>query len=186
MLKIVSELEFRWYDKNGILERILKKPADSLIRQFVDTIRCEWEGTSTTTIKDTGGFSRSESYTQYFRTNAAAADVNFGILVGTGTNAVTISDFQLQTKIANGTGSGQLLYQATVISAVTVVGSDAYITVSRNFNNNSGASITIQEVGLAVRSGLGYYYQISRDLTGGHEVLDGKTYAAQYTLKVTA
>jgi len=101
--------------------------------------------------------------------NDSANDSKYGIVVGTGTATPTPNDYELQSQIQNGTGSGQLVYGAHTISPAPVSNGtiDYYTTastpssgvlpvsgnttswqISRTFQNQSGASITVSEVGL--------------------------------------
>jgi len=80
--------------------------------------------------------------------NAGSGVTTYGILVGTGTDAVTHDDFALQTLITNGSSSGKMDYQAMETQSQTWVGGVITVIQGRYINNNSGDSITINEVGL--------------------------------------
>jgi hypothetical protein len=101
--------------------------------------------------------------------NDSANDSTYGIVVGSGTTPPTPNDYILGNPITNGTGSGQLVYSAHTINPKQVSnGSSNFYTVSstpssgllpvsgnttswqisRQFTNQSGASITVSEVGL--------------------------------------
>jgi len=79
---------------------------------------------------------------------------NFGsyismIQVGNGSQSNPSSAVTLASPIANGSGTGQLLYGAVSVSSnITVSGSSAYFTISQTYNNESGGTITITEVGV--------------------------------------
>jgi len=185
-IQIAGELEFKILDRKGHLERMLKKPMYSFLRNFIRHPWYFWQNTGLVLI-DVTGTSRSMAVSTILTANAPAANDNYGILVGTGTNSVSCLDNNLQTKIAHGNGAGQLYHQATTLTLYTESAAQAYFPLSRNFNNNSGGTITVNEVGLALfASAYTYYFLFSRDLTGGIDVLNGKTLVAQYTLKVTA
>jgi len=104
-----------------------------------------------------------------FDLDDSANDSTYGIVVGTGTATPTPNDYALGNQIVNGTGSGQLVYNAHNISpAPQTIGSSAFLTItttptsgilpvsgnttswqiSRTFQNQSGASITVSEVGI--------------------------------------
>jgi hypothetical protein len=71
------------------------------------------------------------------------------IQVGSGTQSNPYSAYSLAAPIANGSGTGQLVYgQPSVPSNITVSGTSAYFTISQTFNNNSGGTVTITEVGI--------------------------------------
>jgi hypothetical protein len=72
-----------------------------------------------------------------------------GIVVGSGTTAVTLNDFRLVSKISHGTSAGQLQYGATSISNMVMTDPDVwYFFISRLFTNATTADITISEVGI--------------------------------------
>jgi len=100
-----------------------------------------------------------------------AGEDRWGILVGSGTNPENFEDYALQTKIANGTGAGQLSYVASEAHVITwlPVALTLKNELARYFNNNSGAEVNVNEVALACK---GYilgtsapaYYMLARDL----------------------
>jgi len=156
---------------NGIwrLEGIDECPANSLVKQFMQLMKVQLSTvTITSLIKDTGGTSRTvPTVAQNFNINAGLGIVTHGILVGTGTNAVTISDYVLQTPIAHGNGAGQLYYNAVAFddADVTVSGSDCYYDCKRFIENNSGGDINIKEIGVVCTgSASSYKFLIDRTL----------------------
>jgi hypothetical protein len=71
------------------------------------------------------------------------------IQVGNGSRSNPYNAYTLATPIANGSGSGQLVYGTPSIStSITVSGNSAYFYISQTFNNQSGATVTITEVGI--------------------------------------
>jgi len=73
---------------------------------------------------------------------------NCGIVIGTGTATPTPQDYKLGNQIANGTGSGQMVYNSPSFSAPTVSGNTITFKITQSFENESGASITVTEVGI--------------------------------------
>lgn len=71
----------------------------------------------------------------------------YGIVVGTGTGAESYEDFALGTLITSGTSTGQLTYQAQSACTEGWTGGVVTLTHTRVMNNNSGGSITVNEVG---------------------------------------
>lgn len=114
--------------------------------------------------KTTGG---TITGTQYYGVQLAdncqgfintAANANYGILIGTDDTAFNISNYYLGAIIASGNGASQMAYQAQdqtdnvlAYNGGTKVWSN---TFARIFNNNSGGSITVKEVGLVCWTGL--------------------------------
>ena len=82
---------------------------------------------------------------------AGGADQVSGIRLGTGTTVFdpdTDTQSELDTEIANGTGAGQLEWEATTIGDVEYDATDGSFVVERQFLNQSGGSIGVEEVGL--------------------------------------
>ena len=81
---------------------------------------------------------------------AGAGIDTFGIWVGSGVTAESFEDYALATKIVNGTGAGQLSYAQGEANALTYNAGTKVLQnqVIRYFNNNSGADIGVNEVGI--------------------------------------
>lgn len=121
-------------------------------------------------------------------------DDTYGILVGTGSTAVTNDDYNIETKIAHGIGTGQLQYLGMQVEDTIVDGDVTTLTLKRLFTNASGATITINEVALiakpystddtpTVKSEI----MLARDvISGGAVVLNGATVPVYIYIRVTA
>ena len=101
-------------------------------------------------------FSRETSYAGYGFLNATLGNSDFGVVVGTNPNEYPfyINAHDLYARIGSGVGAGQLIYGAMkqpvwYYNAITKKWKN---TITRVFNNNSGADITIREVGLIYNS----------------------------------
>jgi hypothetical protein len=119
---------------------------------------------SATVIKTDG--SSGTAYTEWyydtygggvpFAVKAPDNDDSYGIVVGSGTLGLSLDQYAPSSKIAHGTGSGQLDYG---VSAYEDLGLDTGVTppvyrfrVMRTFSNLSGAAININEVCIFARS----------------------------------
>lgn len=73
-----------------------------------------------------------------------------GILAGTSDAAETLESYILGSLIAHGTGAGQLSYTAQDATSVSYNSGTKKMTgtLRRYLNNNSGAAITVKEIGL--------------------------------------
>lgn len=93
---------------------------------------------------------------------------DYGIVIGTGTTAFDLDDFRLDTIIASGNTAGKLYYQAQVAPVTTYSGDPDFtenILHKRVYNNNSGGTITVNEVGLVFYvQNNPYYVLMSRDV----------------------
>lgn len=106
-------------------------------------------GSCTVATTDTGNTSRNiNGYV--WRVDAGAGTDGYGLVVGTGTNAVDVTDYALQTQIDHGTGAGELQYSACTVAAPTFVGDTAELIITRLFTNASGGTITVEEIGAYV------------------------------------
>jgi len=71
------------------------------------------------------------------------------IQVGSGQLSNPYNAYSLAAPIANGSGAGQLAYQPLVPpSNIVLNGNTAYFYISQSYNNLSGGTVTITEVGI--------------------------------------
>jgi len=71
------------------------------------------------------------------------------IQVGSGTQSNAFNAHSLASPIANGSGTGQLVYGAPSVSnTATVSGSSAYFIIEQTFSNQTSSTIDITEVGI--------------------------------------
>lgn len=120
---------------------------------------------------------------------------NVGIVIGTSASAVTPTDYAMGTKILHGTASGKMEYGGMECLTPVISNPDGSMKLRRYFTNNSGGTITVNEVGIysmgfySYYSGSYYYYQyafcIARDLTGGVAVDDTEILEVTYTVQIT-
>ena len=132
-------------------------------------------------VIDTTGATRvviHNTYARYYGSvEAPGNEAIYGIVVGTGTTAVTTDDYAVETPIAHGSGSGQLNYGATVVGGAVSAGSGCTLTISRQFGNASGDTITIRELCLVAQCMSAYEYLFSRDIVN-QAVANGNTATA--------
>jgi hypothetical protein len=178
-----------------LTQRLIQR-SDSFLPNFLGMLcsqfSCSYNGSGTSRSgPNTSGTNENfvDSWTsttgvEFFSTNASTGDASYGIQVGTGTAANSTSTYALASQIANGTGSGQLSYGSHAYSWAT--GSTSTI-VARLFMNNSGASITVSEVGLVWKSNSsGYDFIMIRDvLSSSVTIAGGGSTTFQYTISIT-
>jgi hypothetical protein len=185
--------------KSGKLIRRIHKPARSYLLQWEQLLSVLMAGAygasaKSVVIKDTGAINRTiqvnapGACSQFLATLAGAGLNTYGIVVGTGANAPTNADTNLQTIIAHGAGAGQLNYQAGTFTDAAVIGANVDFILTRTWTNASGNSITVQEVGVYVSvadsGSTQRYFDVIRDL-GSITVANGQTLTATYTLRTT-
>lgn len=152
-IKMTSSLDGRIID-------VRHEPAHSWVRNFYNNFYAlslgifnsgsSW-GAGYLSMRSTDGTYRSPNrYDAACFLSAAANDSNAGILTGRGSNAVSINDYALQTPITHGTGTNQLSHraQADAVPSYTAGTKTWAATISRLFDNNSPATITVSECGL--------------------------------------
>jgi hypothetical protein len=174
-------------DKEGRLLQRIEAPSRSYVEQWNRVINVQAKGTAST-IKDTGGVSRSISPAgSNLLINSGAGVTAYGIRIGKGSTPVTITDYALETPLAEGTGVDQLTHLASTYTTPAVAGSDCSFTIRRTMINNSGATIAgINEIGAYLRMG-SYYGLAFRDvLASPASVPDGGGITVTYTIEVTA
>jgi hypothetical protein len=203
--QILWEIEVK--DKTGKLLKRYETPAKSWLKQFITMLKGEFatrnganygNGNVSVTI-ETGTnvaypYAQGSSITNYYMnlsTCGDTGDVTQGIIVGTSDTPNTLTTYALGGKIAHGTGSGQLVYNAETLEDVTnPSGNDLQFRITRTFTNNSGSTITVKEVGLLAKkvdtSATARSFLIARDvLPSPVDVPDGATLTIRYVVKIT-
>jgi len=202
-LGIILELTVK--DKDGKVtdQRVMK--AKSFVRQFLELLYVQmqqyyWGGSSqpyretVLYMTDKNGYRRPVvacySYQDgIFNCDGGVGDTNIGIMVGTGTTPPNIEDHALQVQCGHGSGAGQFSHGAVTFGLPTSDATTSHFTVTRDFSNNSGALITVNEVGLYVAAlAINYngyvedaYFLVIRDvISGGVDVPSGQTLTVNY------
>jgi len=89
------------------------------------------------------------------------------IQVGSGQQSNPYTAIALAAPISNGSGAGQLIYSSvTLPTSIAVSGNSASFYISQTYNNNSGSTITITEVGIIVYLRLASYNNVTVDTVG--------------------
>jgi len=206
-LKIGLSYEVEVRDKNGKLISKQHGKSHSWLRQWIQILKGEFAtrhgttvGSGNVSIYDETGSGRTypphtsgtpTAYYMQLSTLGDAGDVTQGIIVGGGDTPNSLTTYALASKIGHGTASGQLVYGAeSVEDVINPSGMDLTFRITRTFTNNSGASVTVKEVGILVKkydtSGYGRSFLIARDvLLSPSSVPDGATLTIRYTVKIT-
>jgi hypothetical protein len=193
--KAVIEFEVR--DKDGKLIQKGKFPAKSWVGNIIRLLNALWGTWATpttgspymystpTVLLDTTNTARAlclwTTDSGACGGAAPAGNTSAGILVGASDAPVSLGQFNLQSLIAHGTGSGQLLYGATSVESLTIDGT-YYFRIVRTFTNNSGATITVREIGLFLKP-LAQSFMFARDvLASPINVPNGSTLTLRYVI----
>jgi hypothetical protein len=159
------------HERDGELVTAYTKGSRSFNVNFGSYVQMLCNGMTASSITDTGGTGRTptlqSSTANILDMAGGAAQNNYGLVFGTGTNAEAVTDTKLQTIIAHGVGAGQLSYGACAVGAATTSGTDTSFTVTRSCTNSSGGTITTQELGIYIRGNITatpWYFGVIRDL----------------------
>lgn len=166
-------------DENGKIVNSVSGVSDSFLQNFILLLQAAM-GNAAVTIKDTAGTNRS---CLGFSCLAATYGItNCNVVVGTGVTAVAPADYALA--IQNLTMDYAPLILTPQPSAPVINGSNIESVVCRRtFNNNTGATINISELGIIVTSSA-FPILILRDLLGvAIAVADHQTLHVTYTFR---
>lgn len=203
------EYEIEVIDKNGNVISKRREQSKSLLKHFALILQSLMAGTITgyrsrsnfdtkVELKDISG--NAFSYPNIvsdprlparyqdsaFEVSAYYGEDTFGIVVGTGTTAVSRDDFTLVNQVKHGFGTGQLVHGETTVEDVDGNPPSSVWRVIRTFTNESSATITIREIGLVANCN-GRSVLIARDvLSQAQDVPVFATLTVRYVFTVTA
>jgi hypothetical protein len=134
-------------------------PTANFIGLFLPLIYFTSNNVSYTITNATGGtctyqpnLSKGAQDISYPNTATNAPTYFVMIQVGSGQQSNPYTATALAAPIANGSGAGQLVYQSAVLpQSIRINGNTAYFYVTQSFNNISGGTVTITEVGLLLQ-----------------------------------
>lgn len=186
-----------WNPKTGVVLEQNGKKAESFLRGFMDILLTMFDpviATIGTPIKDYNGNDVFVDHCgETFNCMGAIGITYHGIAVGTGTTSPTISDYSMETLIQHDSApptAGRMQYGVVTLGAPTSDATKSQYTITRNFSNASGGSITVNEIGMLakmVRFGGAsatysqYYILVLRDvISGGVAVPNGQTLTVNY------
>ena len=138
---------------DGSLRLSRRVPTNSWVKQWVQILLCRFQNANLAGVLDTGNVSRTLTAVSsaMVRADAGSSVATHGILVGTSATAPTRDDINLNAQVQHGNGAGQLSHAASVARIPVAITGGYRVTLDRQFANNSGASITVQEIALVVR-----------------------------------
>lgn len=126
------------------------KTANSLLKQFIQMLSVQMSNASTS-ITDTAGTSRSVTSDAYnLRASAPAGTTTYGVLIGTGTTDVTMTDTKLETPLSTNVAHGIVIFAVENPSSTTW-----RLALIRVFTNNTGSTIGIREVAMYTYATIG-------------------------------
>ena len=158
VLNMSLYVSIKVWDKDGRIIRSVYEESHSLVQAWLAQLLANMGFiTLSGTHNDIGGSARTITSSTSanlvaYRSVGAVNDATEGIVIGTGSTAVDITDSKLVAQIAEGTSSGQMTHQVQTYPAnITISDPDATFAINRNFTNNSGGQITVAEIGIYAR-----------------------------------
>lgn len=208
------KFQFEKLDENeNVIELSKKYQSKSFVNNFLgilcsdmmaDTTNTNVDGTQRTTyykygVSQHGGVelpTRGWGGGKYNSNQDLPVD-DKGIVVGTGTEPVLVTDYRLGAQIANSNNSGGLEYLGCSCRnfIVNTGAGTASFEVVRMFRNNSGATVTITEMGIQQQISYRYVdfstyslndrFLIVRDIVDpSQNVDDGEILKVTYTIQI--
>lgn len=148
-----------WNCEDGVWQIKPKQKANSLVGNFMRILMAQFNNATTSgkciDISNTERSLGSSSYVHFIGGNATT---NYGPVIGTGTTAVTLDDYKLETQVTT-----NWFYTNTTIGLATA--DDFFgVKITRSFVNWTGDSVDINEVGLYGYHPSGWYFMVERTL----------------------
>ena len=174
-------------DKDGKVVQRVSGPAHSYVRQFYELMSVQAQQAGLAGIIDTDGAPQTILAHAYnFFCYAPATITAYGIRIGKGSTAVTISDYCMETPLEEGVGVDQVNHLATTRTVPAVVGTTCSFDLLRAMVNNSLAIISnIREIGIYMRAYTTKYVLGVRDIVPSLSIPIGGTMSVKYTFSVT-
>jgi len=161
IIKVKLDIEVR--DKDGKIIQKHSQKSHSFLLNFLKALRNLFDvyvGTQVTgtyytangveSITDPSGLANTQTIIgnttpiMVLGVKASSGDATFGIQIGSGTNPVSINDYNLQSRY----GNDVFTRGDTQFGAIQVSGNSASFTISRDFTNVTSSYQNIYEVGI--------------------------------------
>ncbi len=196
---IGAEYKIVVYDKDGKERRRFGGEAKCFVKGFMDYLyhlsrngMHQWViAWAPSPFKDVDGNTKTsllndtnQSTVGGARANGNAGDVARGIVVGRGTDPVTLTDHSVDGMVSGNTLKSNLEYSANVFAPFELDGNRADIVVSRAISNNSGAVVAgISSIALYARgTHANFSFMILRDVIPPVDLGPGEIVAVEYRL----
>jgi len=167
-MRVKAEVMCELLDKDSRIVKVLRFESRSFVKNFMNmlyAILCK----TTSPAKDLDGnntqwVGAAENKTGHwchynFKIILDEGRDDAGIIVGSGSTAVTPDDYRLESKIPHGDGDNQLHYYETQLLDPAVADGEAEVKVRRAFINYGSVPVTVSEVGL-VNNPVHYYEDV--------------------------
>jgi len=161
------------------------EPSHSYVRAFIDWLYAHFSQVGVALVPDTLGVNRTIANAASLNPLGPNNNSLYGPVLGTGSNAVAITDNALQTQIVHGVGAGQLDHELTAGLGLVTAGSTRSFEYRRLFVNASGGVITANECGIYFTSGTFYFCAVRDLVSGGVAIPNGGTATLIYTISIS-
>jgi len=188
-----KEMFVMWVRVETVNVQLIQR-SDSILNPYMQYLQQAFTGTSwganTVNTHSVSGITSTSgtalSGQMALASGGGTGNASVGIVIGTSNAANSPSTYALGGQIGNGTASGQMQYGVTSVTSLTTSGSTVSFTTNRTFTNNSGASITVAEVGIyAYDGGLGYFAFARDVLASAVTVANTTPITVYYTIQLT-
>lgn len=180
MLSLKTEIGAEIRGVDGKLRvKIPFQRCHSLLKQFIQLLYCQC-AQSAISIKDTSGVMHSVGADSMNLRANATNQTAFGVVIGSGdTNPVAMDDYKLEAQLTSNIGHNN------VSVATESAGASIWrLVIARGFNNNTGGTVNVKEVGLYVFNSTIYQVCVDRTLYDVSFVA-GETLTLTYRLTIT-
>jgi len=159
--KIELTIEATVKDSRGnIISHRDPVPCRSLLKQFIQLLLVQFSQAGQTITDIANAAIAVTPHASNLGLAVTGSTTSYGINIGTGQNAVTMLDYKLQTKV-----TANIAHSSQTFSLENPDDSTWRAVISRAFTNNTGALLSIKEVGLySLQSLGGNYFCIDRTL----------------------
>jgi len=182
-------------DPKGRIKYIEEAPSKSFI---LNLLYWWWlcfnlNGSDVISVVNTSGQQTTQTLSQpmgWTGITGGTAPPYSGVQVGSGTSAPSASSPYLESLIVSGTGSGQLSYGTNDVTSPSLSSNPGTIQDTKTFTNNSGGTVTVGEIGLAIQANNGITDThmaaliIHDVLSSAVSVSNGGTLTITYTMEV--
>ena len=168
--------------KNARGELIRKVPfrrCHSLLKSFIAILYTQFTNQDVN-IKDITGTIRTQHSNAYNFRMVCTTDTNLNVLVGNGTTAITMEDYQLAAQITS-----DITHQSPSFAMENPNSTTWRIAISRGFYNNTEVNIEVEEVGLVSLFGASQYLTLIDRTLYNVTIGAGETLTLTYRISIT-
>lgn len=144
-----------------VIEILPPRPANTFVQNWIKMLYAAMNGAgSLSGCVDITNTARTESYSTWpLNCAGSAGSTVCGTVIGTGTNAVTLADYKLQTQVTT-----NITHGAQAFSLNSPDASHYQMIMSRMFTNGTGSTLNITEVGVYTYDSSAYHLMLDRTL----------------------